>query len=292
VNEERGGPGGGKVYERVMATLRDRLADGTYPLNSLLPVQRKLAPELDTSRQTLARVLRDLENEGWLETLHGSGTRVIKVEQPIRSARAKGHQANLGQLMEEAFSQQDVTLDVYSFTAETLARQFDRLDDRIREHKQDAPRRIALRLMLPQENMDMPYPQPLDPESEHREAIRERHRGIARQKLDSIRNTLLNLHAEKLVDSLELEIRHVPLVPTVKLYLLNGTEVLWGPYNVVERRIHLEEAGVTVDALDVLGVGGDLQHLVTGDAENTQAAGSVASWQSWFDSVWDLLGDR
>lgn len=73
-----------------------------------------------------------------------------------------------------------------------------------------------------------------------------------------------------------------------KLYVLNGTEALHGPYEVIERRIQLDD-GEEIDALDVLGLGSALTHYVREEDPESQGALFVSSMQAWFDSCWTLL---
>lgn len=89
--------------------------------------------------------------------------------------------------------------------------------------------------------------------------------------------------------NVKVEIRHVPLAPLFKLYLRPGAEALFGPYEVIERPILLND-GTEVDALDVLGLGATLTRHVK-DEGDPDSTGSVfmESMQAWFDSCWDLL---
>lgn len=89
--------------------------------------------------------------------------------------------------------------------------------------------------------------------------------------------------------SVEVEVRTVPLVPTFKLYLRRGVEALFGPYEVVERPILLDD-GTEIEALDVLGLGSTLTRHVN-DEGDPNSTGSVfmESMQTWFDSCWERL---
>ncbi|WP_343243161.1 winged helix-turn-helix domain-containing protein [Streptomyces sp. SID12501] len=72
--------GGGREFDRVADELRHRMTGGVYPLGSLMPAQRDLAQEFGVSRDTVQRVLRELRNEGWIESRQGSGSRVVKTQ--------------------------------------------------------------------------------------------------------------------------------------------------------------------------------------------------------------------
>jgi len=122
VTGERTADGRGREFRRLAGALRARLADGTYPLGSRLPPQRDLAAEFEVSRDTVQRVLRELNSEGWIESRQGSGSRVVKVPGIQPSTRSRqGVGVTLGALISEAFERPEVTLDVYTLTSESLA---------------------------------------------------------------------------------------------------------------------------------------------------------------------------
>jgi DNA-binding transcriptional regulator YhcF (GntR family) len=284
------GDGGGREFERVQNALRARLTDGTYEIGDRLPTQRDLAEHFSVSRDTVQRVLKALAGEGWIESRQGSGTRVIKtqlIQSPTAEAAKSGNAVTLASLIGKAFEQPEVTLDVYTLTSESLNAHVRVQTERIRA-KEIAPQRIALRMLLPSEELELPYPRAKDPA--HSEAVRQRLLGITRVHTASLRRALRDLRAEGLVRTVDIEIRHVPLAPTFKLYLFNNAEVLHGPYEVLERRIELD-SGEEIDALDVLGVGATLTHYVKDDDEKSQGSVFVGNMHSWFNSVWNLLAE-
>nr|WP_206439311.1 winged helix-turn-helix domain-containing protein [Streptomyces scabichelini] len=273
-----------------MEALRTRLTDGTYQVGNRLPSQRELAEHFRVSRDTVQRVLKALHGEGWIESRSGSGTRVIRtqrIQSPTAGAARWGRAVTLSSLISRAFEQPEVTLDVYTLTSESLNAHVRVQTERIRA-KETAPQRIALRMLLPSEQLELPYPRAMDPA--YNEAMRQRILGIARRHTASLRGALRDLRTEGLVPIVDVEIRHVPLTPAFKLYVFNGAEVLHGPYEVVERRIELE-SGEEIDALDVLGLGAVLTHYVKDDDPDSQGSVFVDSMQSWFDSLWNLLAE-
>jgi DNA-binding GntR family transcriptional regulator len=66
-------------YERIYATIRDRICTVDYPPGMRL-VEDELAKEFEVSRTPVRRVLARLESEGLLESRHGVGTFVTKVD--------------------------------------------------------------------------------------------------------------------------------------------------------------------------------------------------------------------
>lgn len=131
------------------------MTDGTYPLVSFLPSQRNLADEFEVSRDTVQRALRDLADEGWIESKQGSGSRVVK-SQRIQSSTARATRSRrgvtLGPLISEAFEQAQVSIDVYTLTSESLDAHIRLQPERIRGGL-IAPQDIALRMLLPSRAM-------------------------------------------------------------------------------------------------------------------------------------------
>ncbi|MFD7775265.1 GntR family transcriptional regulator [Streptomyces sp. NPDC059753] len=286
----RGRDGGGRETWRVAEELRARLADGTYPVGSLIPPQRELADRFHVSRDTVQRALRELAGEGWIESRQGSGSRVLK-NQRIQSYTAKAShegRVSLGPLISEAFEQPEVTLDVYTLTSESLDTHIRVQAERIRSGE-TAPEKVGIRILLPSESLKLPYPQAKGDPDDPR--LRERLLGITHRHTASIRRELRQLQAEGLVPVAEFQVRHVPLTPAFKLYLLNGGEALHGPYEVIERPIVLD-SGEEILALDVLGLGATLTHYVRDGDPNSRGSVFVESMGAWFGSVWNLIAER
>ncbi|WP_369247520.1 GntR family transcriptional regulator [Streptomyces sp. R41] len=285
------GDGGGKESLRVAGALLARISDGTYPLGALLPPQRELAKEFGVSRDTVQRALRELANGGWIMSRQGSGSRVSRVVEPQRaptrapSGAKPGWAVTLGPIIRQAFEQPEVTLDVYTLTSESLDMHIRVQEERIRTGE-IAPRRISMRMLLPSEDLAVPYPRTKDDPDDPR--LRDRLQSLTRRHTASVRRVLRALELEDLVPSVELEIRHVELTPTFKLYLLNGTDALQALYEPVERLIELED-GSEILAVDVLGFGATLTHYVKDDDPDSTGSVFVASSQAWFNSVWSLL---
>ncbi|MGW7412670.1 winged helix-turn-helix domain-containing protein [Streptomyces sp. NPDC054863] len=274
--------GGGEAFQRVVAALRTAMSDGTYTVGSLLPPQRELAERYEVSRDTIQRVLRELVSEGWIETRQGSGTRVIKVQRIHSASPGPGL---LQTVVGEAFRADEVGLDVFSLTAETLSTHLGAQARRVREGE-ISPRRIAIRLMLPDESMAMPYPSPKDGTADSRLALRMHELSALHSKLIVV--NLEGLRRDRLVPDVSVEIKRVPLTPHSKLYLFNGTIALQGYYKVVERRIELDD-GEELDTIDVLGLRAALFRYEKDANERSLGSLFVADSQEWFDSVWDLL---
>lgn len=278
--------GRGKEFRRLSEELRARLADGIYPLGSLLPPQRALATEFEVSRDTVQRVLRELNNEGWIESRQGSGSRVVKA-QPIHSSPAR-QGMTLGSLIGEAFKEPEVALDVYTLTSETLNAHMQLQLERIRAGA-ISPRRISLRVILPSESLDLPYLRAVNRQDTLQ--LRERLRTITKRVREASLRILRELKAEGLVPVVELEVRHVDIAPTWKLYLINQAEALQGLYVPFERPIVLDD-GEEILALDVLGLGAPLTYFAKDSDPTSQGSLFVERAQDWFDAMWERLAEE
>ena len=279
-----GTPGDGREFERVAIELRARMNDAFYPKGSFLPPQRELADEFGVSRDTVQKVLRELRSEGWIETRQGSGARVVKGQQ-VHSPMSSGT-VTLRPLIDHAFGQPEVTLDVSTLTSESLDVHIRMQAERIRAGE-IAPERIALRVMLPSESVELPYLRTGQPAQDER--LKARFVDIVRRHTESLRTVLSDLRTTGLVPSVDLQIRRIWMAPQSKLYLLNGTEAVVGPYLVYRRSIMMEDGEEIEGVLDVEGLGAGLTHHVKDAELHSQGTVFVTDMQEWFDSVWENL---
>ncbi|PKW05137.1 regulatory protein, gntR family [Streptomyces sp. 1222.5] len=270
----------------AQAELRRRITDGSYPLGFTLPPQRALATELGVSRLTVRRALQALQDEGWVMSRQGSGSRVIKngrVERATSPGRS-GRTVSLGPYIGRAFEQDDVSLDVFTLTSESLTAHIQLQAERIHA-LQISPRSITVRVMVP--DMSLAFPYWRSREAAREDALKERAADIAHRHLTTLHNTLSNVYTSMLVPTVRFSVRQVPLVPSFKLYLINEVMALHGFYEVVERPIDLN--GETVAALDALGLGAALTRHVKDDDPHSQGSVFVENARSWFESVWERL---
>lgn len=289
VSGEHGGDGGGREFKRVASELRARMTDGRYAVNTRLPAQRDLADEFGVSRDTVQRVFTELRSEGWIETRQGSGTRVVRnqrIDSPT-SVKWPDRKVTLGRLIEQAFERPEVTLDVFTLTAESLDAHIRLQAERI-QVGEIAPGRIALRMLLHDESLDLPYWRSKN--GEHDLLLKERFLGIARQQTQSLRHVMRQLRAEELVRSVDFQIRRTPLTPIVKLYLVNQEEALFGLYEIYERSYELAD-GQQIMATDVRGLAAGLTHHVKDADPHSQGTVFVEDKQAWFNSVWKFVSE-
>ena len=269
--------------------LRHRMARRVYPLGSRLPVQRDLAAEFEVSRDTLQRVLKQLRHEGWIESRQGSGSwvaRTAPVQSPAGETVPSRHAVSLGSLISAAFEQSVVALDVYALTSESLATHIQLQLERIRS-RQIKPSRIALRVLLPGDEVRLPYL--WADNSEDTPLLLERLRKLRQQHVESSWRALREVHAEKLVEHARFDVRRLDIAPTWKLYLINRVEALHGLYVPIQRPVVLD-TGKEIPAHDVLGLGTQLTHFVKDADPGSRESLFVAGAQEWFDAMWEQLG--
>jgi DNA-binding GntR family transcriptional regulator len=96
------------LYQRIERRLRDAIAEGRYPVGSLLPTEAELCDQLRVSRHTIREALRRLVDSGLVERRQGAGSVVIARQPPrgeVQSIR------DIAALMQYA---SDTRLDVKS----------------------------------------------------------------------------------------------------------------------------------------------------------------------------------
>ena len=87
------------VHVQLQEQLKHLILTGDLAVGSRLPSIRVLAGYLRINRNTVARVVADLEREGFLETRRGSGTYVL---QPPVDAKGMERQRFLERVMRQA----------------------------------------------------------------------------------------------------------------------------------------------------------------------------------------------
>lgn len=277
--------------------LRSRINQGVYRLGARLPTQNVLAAEFKVSRDTIQRAMRELQSEQWIKTTQGSGSEVIRevarAQQihnpppPDGPSEPEGFES----ILATAFQGQEVTLDAFCLTTESLADHFGvlarRLADRQNGGESDTLQRsVTMRLLLPSADPRPVFPSAADPEDSR---PYERWAAMVDLHVARLRETLAALRRMGFVSEAPIEVRRVPLTPTHKLYLFNNVTALHGLYPL-ERRMMPLEGDEEVAALDVLGLQSRLFRYEKTTDKTSQGSLFVDSARSWFNSYWDHLG--
>jgi GntR family transcriptional regulator len=84
-------------YMQILATVRARIEDGVYPLETSLPAEADLCEEFDASRYTVREALRRLVEQGMVQRRQGSGSVVIATEPQARFVHSLASLAGLFQ---------------------------------------------------------------------------------------------------------------------------------------------------------------------------------------------------
>ena len=74
------GPEEAPRYRQILATLRQRMQSGAYPLGGTLPTETELCDEFGASRYTVREALRRLVEQGMVSRRQKSGTVVVASE--------------------------------------------------------------------------------------------------------------------------------------------------------------------------------------------------------------------
>lgn len=72
------------LYHRLYLILRERIVDGTYRADDMLPTESELMATFGISRITVKRALNDLAAEGLVERSRGRGTTVTEKSNTLR----------------------------------------------------------------------------------------------------------------------------------------------------------------------------------------------------------------
>ncbi|WP_227995254.1 GntR family transcriptional regulator [Oceanobacillus sp. CFH 90083] len=67
----------GSLYLQVKDILKERIINGQYPKNSLIPSEPELEKEFEVSKITIRRAVEQLAQEGYVEKRSGIGTTVL-----------------------------------------------------------------------------------------------------------------------------------------------------------------------------------------------------------------------
>ena len=91
------------VYDQIVRQMKFAVADGALRSGELVPSVRELARDLAINPNTVARAYRQLQDDGVLETVRGTGLAVAAAaRRPCQSERTKLIRARLRQVLEEA----------------------------------------------------------------------------------------------------------------------------------------------------------------------------------------------
>lgn len=275
-------PGEQLSAARIAEALRHRIRSGELPLHSRLPTQRALSDEFGVNRTAIRQALTVLEQEGYLSSRGRGAPAVVTVPSPDAPRPAGVEVADRIAL---AFQAEHVSIDAFSLTTETLNSALAAPLISISAGEL-APRSISVRVLLPAPDSSLAYPRLVaDP---HDERPLARLRQLTRTFSTSLRHQLNSLAEMRLVPSVSVEIRTIPVTPLQKLYVLNGAEVLTAYYQVIPRVVEYEQEQLEI--YDVLGLSSKIFRSSSDkDSRDEQEVAYVEESRVWFESLWSTI---
>lgn len=78
------------LYQKIGATLAERIFNGQYPLGTYLPTEEALCKEFDASHHSVRDALKILIGKGLITRRAGAGTKVIAASEPTVFANVAG----------------------------------------------------------------------------------------------------------------------------------------------------------------------------------------------------------
>ena len=91
------------IYDQVVRQMKFAIANGAVSSGEMVPSVRQLARQLAINPNTVARAYRELQDEGILETLRGTGLKVANgAVKTCKSERRQLVQERLGYVFGEA----------------------------------------------------------------------------------------------------------------------------------------------------------------------------------------------
>ncbi|QMV42492.1 GntR family transcriptional regulator [Cohnella cholangitidis] len=66
------------LYLQIKSIIKDRILHGAYPIETNIPSEPQLETEFEVSKITVRNAIKELVQEGYLETSSGKGTKVVR----------------------------------------------------------------------------------------------------------------------------------------------------------------------------------------------------------------------
>ncbi|GII25495.1 winged helix-turn-helix domain-containing protein [Planosporangium mesophilum] len=263
--------------QRIANLLRAAILTRKFAPGERLPSQNDLADRYGVARETVKTALRILRDERLIVSRQGSGAFVrAQTERPV----------GLRPHIEAAFERPHVAIDFAGFSGETLHGAIQEALDKIRAGRL-TPESIAIRILLPDLDLPAVVPSRAEPPGDD-PAVRERAARIVRRHTEAILESVRELGELGLVRSATAEVRAHGTTALFKLYILNGDEVFFGFYPVVQHTVSIDKQPVPI--FDVLGKDVPLFHYTADDTDGDGTGSQyVQQARGWFDSVWTTI---
>ena len=268
-----------QASQQIANKLRAAILTRRLQPGDKLPSQPDLATRYGVARETVKRALEMLRTERLIVTRQGSGAFVRAQTQLAMELRPH---------IEAAFERPHVSIDFAGFSGETLRDAIAEALDKVRVGRL-APETIAVRVLISDMTAPMALPARAETQADD-PAVRERAERITRRAADGIIDQVAELGDLGLVRSTAVEVRMHRASPLFKLYILNGEEVFYGFYPVVERTVAIK--GEPTAIYDLMGKDVPLFHYAVTDDDTSHGTQFVQASQQWFDSIWSTIAYR
>ena len=268
-----------QASQQIANKLRAAILTRRLQPGDKLPSQPDLATRYGVARETVKRALEILRTERLIVTRQGSGAFVRAQTQLAVELRPH---------IEAAFERAHVSIDFAGFSGETLRDAVAEALDKVRSGRL-APETIAVRVLISDMTAPMALPARAETQADD-PAVRERAERITRRAADGIIDQVAELGALGLVRSTTVEVRMHRASPLFKLYIINGEEVFYGFYPVVERTVSIK--GEPTAIYDLMGKDVPLFHYTVTDDDTSHGTQFVQASRQWFDSMWSTIAYR
>jgi len=263
-------------FQQVANALRAAIRTRKFQPGEQLPSLNELSKGYGVSLMTVQKAIGVLRDEGLVISRQGKGSFVRQ-----RTERAVGLRPHV----EQAFERENVTIDFAGFSGETLAGALQEPLDKIRIGRL-TPETVTLRVLLPDLSVPVGLPA-LAGTAGDDERVRTRAARITERATSALADTLHELAELQLVQSATLEIRRYRTSPLFKLFIINGEEVFFGFYPVVEHKVLIDDEPTAI--FDPMGKDATLFHFAVREEDASNGSQYVSEAQRWFDSVWQTV---
>ncbi|MFC9650757.1 MULTISPECIES: winged helix-turn-helix domain-containing protein [unclassified Streptomyces] len=303
---------GKPTSEEVAGALRARIESGELAAGQPIPTQKSLVETFGVQRGVIRRALRSLQEDGLLtEVTRGAPPRIADRSAVPRAAGGAGGTGVAGVAgavgtvgvgadeapqetmvalrprITEAFRADHVRVDALCLTAESLSAALGEQRLRIQD-RSVAPSSVTVRVLLPNRDIELAFPRSVSTADTHPDEGDLVHQRWLQQR--NSHGTVLSDHLVGMRSAgidVDVRFKALPFTPSVKLYVLNGTEALLAYYKVTVREAEIGRT--SVEMYDALGDKSPLFSFVSGETRLRRDEAFVAESQAWFDALWDTI---
>lgn len=263
-------------YQQVAHAIRTAILSRTFEPGEKLPSLNELSVRYGVARMTVQQAMRVLRDEGLIVSRQGSG--VFVRERTERPVGLRPH-------IEQAFTQDRVSLDFAGFSGETLQGVVQEPLDKIRAGRLK-PVSLRIRILLPDPRVPWTLPSKTDDLGDD-PAFRDRMGRIAGRHTSAIVDSVGELAEMGAVEDAAAEVRVHRSAPLFKLYLINDTEAFFGFYPVRQHKLTI--SGEPHEVYDLMGKDTVLFHHAATDDADAMGTQYVQQARTWFDSMWETV---